>query len=154
VLGEKGEHFTKLADRINGWERSIKEDFKISNSPTIFGGIAAIAAFLLFWLVIWQVSNHLSGNVYGLGADTHKKIGTFGVNLHFGWIGFALGLIAAGIVLVLTSRAKISIKRREEAKAETQNAAATNNSTGSSRTTTDTQELPRVSDERQPATAS
>lgn len=107
----------EIAERQVRHEEKVKETIRLTTKTPIWALPVAVVSFLFVWLVVWLTGSQLAGNVIQNG----KNVGTFHANIHFGWVGFFLGLVAAGLVLVATRGAKVSLKRK--AKKETGNTA-------------------------------
>lgn len=112
-LNRNATSIMEVAERQVRHEEKVNETIRLTTKTSIWALPVALLAFLVVWLVVWLTGSQLAGNVIQNG----KPVGTFQANLHFGWLGFFLGLVAAGLVLVATRGTKVSLKRK--AKKET-----------------------------------
>lgn len=116
-LDAMNEDFGMLPDAFEAqnrlFRRVLNSEAKITRRVTRKGAILSIVAFLGVWLTVLMTGNNVRGAVFGTGAEAKRQIGTYTINLHYGWIGFALGLIVAAIVLMATARQKLQVPDSE-----------------------------------------
>jgi|GEM_PF-4127377 len=126
-LAELYGHDRQVATLQQTWTRRLITDhLHIGQRFSVLGSVIGVCLGVIAWFVIWFLGDNLSGNVHGTGENTDKVVGTFQANLHYGWIGACIGLILAGVVIVLTSHFVATVDEEVEETTETRNGDGNN----------------------------
>lgn len=123
--------------RLTRVEETV-ENLDGSSHYPLWGVLAAPVAGIVVWLVVWLNPYGVHGTVTGSNG---QATGTFDGGWQSGWLGFGLGILTAGVVLLLSARTTGS--RRTLRTEEHSSSSSSNSSASATDANTATAVLPR-----------